>query len=478
MAEAIDLKQARRRKRPGPTDSMEFRRSELCTEYSGSRVFANACGSYVRFVSGWGWLAWTGTHWACNEAQVRSMCIECVGQHFRDLAGQYARDGEPTQLVSWLLAFARKCETAATVSAILKISEAYMSMTVAEFDVQPLKVNFKNCTLDFGNPQGSLPKVLDHGKSDYITKCIPYDYYEGKPAPTWERFLEDIFPSPALRHFVKKAAGYSLLGTSAEQVFFICFGKGRNGKSTFLNVLQRIMGDGYAGQCPPELLLDNRPSNGPSPDLAKLYGLRFLTSIETGEGHKLNEARVKAMCGGDPIVARELYQSPFQFEPTHVLWLATNDRPKIKGTDLAIWRRVRLIPFTQTIPEDRVDGQLKERLISNEAEGVLNWLVEGACAYLAEGLKAPEEVTAATSEYRLHEDGVGRFLAECCLRQSHCQTLKADVYAAYEKWCADAGETAVSKRRFGEYLQSQGFDEYRATGGKRLWIGLGILTDE
>lgn len=126
MTEPIDINRARRRKRPGPADSMEFRRSELCTEYSGSRVFANKCGSFVRFVKGLGWLRWTGTHWEEDPERVRCMCIEVVGQYFRDTAGQYARDGDDADLIKHILAFARKCESASTVDAILRICEGYL----------------------------------------------------------------------------------------------------------------------------------------------------------------------------------------------------------------------------------------------------------------------------------------------------------------------------------------------------------------
>jgi putative DNA primase/helicase len=212
-------------------------------------------------------------------------------------------------------------------------------------------------------------------------------------------------------------------------------------------------------------------------DIAALRGVRMLAVIETGDDKRLAEDLVKAVTGGDRVRCRFLYKEFFEYLPTFKLWLATNHRPRINGTDHAIWRRVLLIPFTTTIPDDRGDADLPAKL-RKESEGILAWAVQGFRDYCKIGLRPPEAVRVATSKYRTDEDRVGAFLAECCTVGASLQAGKAEMFDAYKRWCEASGEHPVSQRKLSGYLVEHGFDEYKTTGGKRCWIGVGIAESE
>jgi putative DNA primase/helicase len=224
------------------------------------------------------------------------------------------------------------------------------------------------------------------------------------------------------------------------------------------------------------MLLAKR-SDGVPNDIARLKGSRFVSASETEEGRRLAESRIKDLTGQDTITARFMRAEWFDFEPVHKLWLSTNHKPEIRGTDQAIWRRIRLVPWTVVIPPAEQDKKLPEKLRA-ELPGVLAWIVQGCLEWRRKGLQAPEEVRRATVEYRAEMDVVGAFLAECCAIAPERDVSAADLYKAYGEWCKDTGETQVKQRRFGGQLTERGdFERYRGgkSGGHR-WRGLDLLT--
>jgi putative DNA primase/helicase len=285
-------------------------------------------------------------------------------------------------------------------------------------------------------------------------------------------------PRRSLLPFVQKAAGYSLTGDTREQVAFFPWGSGANGKSTFLNAIQGVLGD-YAKQTPLETLLLKREGGIPN-DLARLHGARFVSAVETESGRRLAEAQLKQMTGGDRLVARFLHQEFFEFVPMFKVWLATNHRPLIRGTDHAIWRRIRLIPFTVRIPDSEQDRELAEKLKA-EYPGILRWLAEGCLAWQAEGLGAPEPARSATEGYRREMDALAPFLAERCFTGTaaplEAKVGKAVLYAEYSAWCANAGETLLSQSDFGKALRDRGFHDGR-TNQERYWEAIALKEDE
>jgi putative DNA primase/helicase len=277
-----------------------------------------------------------------------------------------------------------------------------------------------------------------------------------------------------LIHFLQKAIGYSLTGNTQEQCFFILYGTGANGKSTLLDTLLALLGS-YAKQAAPDVLLSKSIDRHPT-ELADLMGARLVTAIETGEGRRLAENLVKQMTGGDRIKARFMRQDFFEFSPTFKLFLATNHKPQIRGTDYAIWRRIRLIPFTVTIPEEERDPTLPEKL-RVELPGILAWAVRGCLAWQHEGLKPPAEVAHATEAYRTEMDVLAAFLADCCVVHRNARVKASELYHIYTQWCEDNGEHVENQRSFGMRLSERGFERCKVKG-LGWWRGIGIAVQE
>jgi len=204
--------------------------------------------------------------------------------------------------------------------------------------------------------------------------------------------------------------------------------------------------------------------------VARMAGVRFVAAIEAGEGRRLNETVIKALTGQDTVTARYLYHEHFEFRPAFKMWLAANHDPVIRGTDLAIWRRIRKIPFTVTFSPDRQDKRMAEKLRA-QLPGVLAWAVRGCLAWQREGLNPPEEVTAATEAYRAEMDTFAAFLADCCNVKPGAEAKAAELFKAYKDWGGDETQKA-----FGLRLKEHGFTSDRGTGGARIWRGLGLLT--
>ena len=218
---------------------------------------------------------------------------------------------------------------------------------------------------------------------------------------------------------------------------------------------------------------DHGNSGGASPELVRLKGARMVVTSEIEDGQRMGEAKVKDLTGGDRVIARPLYCEPIEFDPMHKLWIYGNHKPVVQGTDYGIWRRIRLIPFENVIPDERVDADLICKLYS-EREGILAWAVRGCLAWQRDGLCPPAAVQAATSEYRKESDRLGSFLEERCIVAELMQADKGDLHAAYEEWCRDSGERPLSKRLLGIKLKERGFAEGRDMN-RRHWKGLGLL---
>jgi putative DNA primase/helicase len=310
-------------------------------------------------------------------------------------------------------------------------------------------------------------------REDMLTRASRVVFEPGATCSRWLRFLHEVFQaSDDLLAFVQTAVGYSLLGLTCEEVFFILYGKGRNGKGTFLRVLLELLG-GYAQNMDfSALIADKGTSKGPRNDLASMAGRRFVTAQESREGARLDEALIKALTGGDLITARFLHREFFTFRPTWKIWIATNHRPEIRGSDDAIWSRPKLVPFDVSF-EGREDRGLKAALLDpRELSGVLNWAVEGCQRYLVDGLHYPEAVTEATAQYKADSDFIGRFIAECCV--TGCGFARArSLYQAFAKWAAETGEQAMSETAFGLRMKERGYKKQRGNRGI-AYAGIGL----
>jgi len=247
----------------------------------------------------------------------------------------------------------------------------------------------------------------------------------------------DGAPDLELIAYLQRWCGYCLTGIVTEQMLLVCHGGGQNGKRTFVQTIEEVLG-AYADTISVETLLAQRFEGNAGPaELAKLDGVRFVQSGENDAGRRLNEARIKLLTGNDPVPARRLRGDPFFYDPQFKLLLHTNHKPKIRGQDKGIWRRVKLVPFTVTIPEGERDPLYFEHRLRAELEGILAWMVRGCLAWQRDGLGEPKTITDATAEYRAAEDIVRQFVAESLVRDASAIEWQKTVYSVFLGWCKD-----------------------------------------
>ena len=281
--------------------------------------------------------------------------------------------------------------------------------------------------------------------------------------------------------FIQRAIGWSLTGIVKERALFFLYGNtGKNGKTTVVEALMKLVGNfgeseyGYGRKVGAETFMKSRNNEDNQRKAATLAGPRFVCTSEVDEDHRLNEQLVKDITGGDTLEGRRLYQEAFTFKPQFKPWMYGNHKPEIRGTDDAIWDRVRLVPFEVSF-KGREDLELASKL-ETELSGILNWAIRGCLDWQQHGLQPPAKVQAATQAYRDEMDVFGPFLTECCVIHRNAEVWSADLWAAYKDWCAVAGVKEQTQHKLGRYLTAKGFGSDESSGRtKRLGIGLRIV---
>jgi putative DNA primase/helicase len=307
-------------------------------------------------------------------------------------------------------------------------------------------------------------------------KMAPVRFDPKAKCPRWEQFLREVFEAhPDVIPFLQRAVGYSLTGDVREECFFLLWGKGMNGKGTFLGTLMALLGDYAMAFDIRTLALRKIDADGPSEGIARLRGRRFVKAEEPRDEFSFNEGLLKWLTGGDRIVARRLHENSAEFDPTFKIWIATNPKPVIRSTDFAMWRRVKLIPFTVSF-EDRNDPSLKRRLL-DELPGILAWAIEGCLRWQEDGLQFPETVLSAIADYRREQDQVGRFLEECCVRTPTATVPARRLYEAYRQWAEGGGEPVASETIIGNRLRDKGFAKEHTWKGWQ-YVGIGLRTQD
>ncbi len=410
------------------------------------------------------WLVWDGKRWARDSL---GRAEQLAKQTLRRMVVD-AQEGLTDQDRRALTLHALESESAARLRSMLELArtEEELSVPADAFNRSPMLFNVENGTLDLERME-----LRPHNQSDYITQLAGVAYDHSATCPRWELFLAQILGA-SLAAFLQRAIGYALTGKVAEHAFFVLHGMGSNGKSTFLEALRGVFGD-YACHSPFETFLAKR-DDAVRNDIARLAGARLATACEVEEGRRFSESLLKQLTGGDTITARKLYQEHREFRPQFKLFLAANHRPHVWGTDHAIWRRIHLVPFTVSIPDNEQDHELAAKLAA-ERSGILNWALRGLASWKAEGLNPPPDVRAATEAYRSEEDLVGAFLGERCRADGpHASVEKRVLYDDYVSWTHDSGVDALSVRLFNKRIAERGFVD-RKTNGKGTWRGLRLL---
>lgn len=438
-----------------------------CTELGNARRLVAAYGERLRYCYAWGkWLVWDERRWEIDDRGA----AEGLAKHvIRDIIAE-ALDEEDADRRNLLLRWAISSEQRRTLSASLALaqSEPHVPVRPQELDANSYRLNVLNGTIDLRT--GDLH---EHDREDRITKLAPVDYDPDATCPLWLAFLDQIFAGDqSVIRFLQRAAGYALTGDTGERVMFVLWGSGGNGKSTLLEVLRAALGD-YALRTPTETLLAKKEGGVPN-DVARLRGARMVTASETEDGKRFGEAFIKDLTGGDTITARFMRAEWFDFKPECKVFLGTNHKPVIRGTDNAVWDRIRLIPFTVTIPPEQRDKNLRARLM-RELPGILSWALRGCLEWQREGLGMPDAVSAATDAYRSEMDVLGAFFEDRCVLGDGMRAAAGELYKAYTDWCEKNGERSVlSQRAFGLRLTERGLQQAKSHG-RRDWLGVGLL---
>ena len=438
---------------------------DFCTDVGNGKRFVRLFSPNIRYVyQAKKWIYWANDRWLLDEANSVNEGAKAVSKVILKEAAMEDDKRAQKEKVDW----AMHSQSSARIKATLEMACTMPGVPIneAQLDVDPWLFCVKNgvVNLKTGNLQNAQ-------REDYITKQATVEYINGAECPTWLSFLETITNGDKeLISYLQRALGYSLTGSTVEQCMFIGYGTGSNGKSTFLDAVSNILGD-YSLNIAPETLMIKKNDGGARGDIVRLKGSRFVTSIESEDGQRLAESMIKSLTGGtDVITARQLYCQEIEFIPTFKLWMATNHKPQVKGTDPAIWRRIHLVPFMVTIQAEKRDKELNKKLAS-EYTGILNWMMKGCEAWQREGLNPPKCVVDATKEYQTEMDILQHFIEEMCVvDKSHCTPVSI-IYNAYKHWADDAGHYALSKSNFGRKLQEKGFTK----DPRSNYYGIGLM---
>jgi putative DNA primase/helicase len=368
------------------------------------------------------------------------------------------------------LKWAHRSQDAKRINNLLDLARCEPSIPVLpdQLDRDPWLLNVQNGTIDLRTGE-----IRAHDPDDFITKLCPVIFDPAADCPTWRSFLSTIMPITAITEYLQRLAGYWITGRTTDHILPVLYGTGANGKSTFVNTIFEVLGPDYSGKAPRDLLIAARGEKHPTAQ-AWLHGKRFVCCIETADGARLDEALVKDLTGGGKITARRMREDLWSFESTHKIALVTNHKPQVRGTDYAMWRRLRVIPFTVMIPPERQDKELPDKL-RKELPGILNWMLEGCSQLQQIGLADPLEVILATSQYRDEQDRLGAFITERCTIGKDLRASISDFYKAYKEWCKANGEEESTNTAFGLAMGERGYFKDK---GKRNYIGIRLKTPD
>ena len=416
------------------------------TDAGNAELFAHLYGDKLRFDHRRKrWLLWAGHWWQPDaDAQVRLLAKQAARQRYQQ-AASIDDLKEREKVANWAIGAESRMRMDATLS--LAQAEPPIADSGEHWDTDPWLLGVANGVVDLRTGQ-----LRPGRQDDRITMHSRVTFDAEAKCPRWELFLQEVFAGdPELVDYIWRALGYSLTAVTREQCLFICYGSGWNGKSRFREVQEAVLGE-YAGNTPFSTLEYSGRYSIPN-DVAALHGKRVVTACEISEGRRLNEARLKMLAGEDPVPARFLYGEFFTFRPVAKFWLSVNHKPHVDDDSSGFWRKIRLIPFTQSF-KGRADKELDAKLLA-EAPGVLAWMVRGCLEWQKRGLEAPQKVTVATEQYRTESDPLADFTEEACIVKPDATVKAGRLYKLYKKWAEDAGlkeREVLSSTKFGRIM--------------------------
>ena len=454
---AIDAKQ----KKAKATEQPE-KISRKPTDIGNAERFAAQHGADVRYCYAWKkWIVWDSRRWRVDDSGEIERRAKLTARSILVEAAAIDDSGNREEMVRWAKASEKRDRLNAMIA--LAQSEQPIPIAVESLDAEPWLLNCENGTVDLRTGE-----LQQHQREDFLTKLCPLEYptEPGVDPDLWLGFLDRIFAGNAeLIAFVQRLLGMSLVGDIFENVLPIFYGSGSNGKSVLQETWCGVLGLDYGMAAPDGFLVASKHERHPT-EIADLHGRRFVSVNETADGGRLSESLVKRLTSRERMRARRMKEDFWEFKPTHTIVLATNHKPVIRGTDNGIWRRLRLVPFTVTIPDEQQDKNLADKLKAEYA-AILQWAVTGCIQWQCDGMNlgAPEEVMAATETYRAEQDTLGEFIEECCHLDEWSEERASRLYWAWQEWCKSRGEWAGTQTAFGLRLTDRGFGKDKPTSG-------------
>ncbi len=450
--------------------------SHLTDWGNGQRLVAQHGGDIRYCVANEAWHVWDEIRWLEDDSLSITRLAKRTAAAIYKEAEAATKESEKIRIYTHAVRteavgkLAAMCESAS--------SEPGIQIAPSRFDTDPWLLNCMNGMVDLRSG-----RILPHSREEFCAKLAPVEYDPRAEANRWLTFLERVFDSDReLIAYIQRATGYALTGITNEEVFFLLYGTGRNGKSTFIETIRTMLGD-YARQTDFKTFIVKEDS-GPREDIASLVGARFVSATEVESGKQLAEVVVKQLTGRDSIRARKLYKNGFEFTPLFKLFLAANHKPIIRETTAAMWERVHLVPFTQTIPAEERDVGLRDKL-RVELPGILTWAVEGCRIWQRQGLCPPAIVLSETESYRGEMDILAGFLNDYCDLGPERSVAAGKLYLAYREWCDASGDKyPVSQMHFSLRLQERnaGGDmnltrRKDSTTRRWVWHGIGLKSE-
>jgi putative DNA primase/helicase len=435
------------------------------TDTDNGQRFATRFGANVINTPGRGWLVYDGRRRLPDELFKVKELAKTTARLIADEARFLKEDSVRTARRN----FATQSLSTGALDRMLESAKSLLAVEDSRLDADAWLLNVENGTINLRT--GLREK---HDARDLLTKIAPVRANRRAKCPLFTKFLRRITDNnKELQTFIRKCVGYTLTGDMSEQVFFFVHGaSGNNGKSTLVNLIRNMLGD-YGIHTPTDSFLVKQYDNNIPADLARFAGARMVTAIEANANRQIDEAKIKGITGGEPITARFMRQNFFQFTPECKLWLVANDRPRVRGTDDAFWRRVRLIPLNVTILTDEVDPDLPLKLQA-EWPGILAWAVCGCLKWQKKGLLQPESIRAATDAWHSEMDHLKRFVADQLIMSPGASVAASTVFDMYKKWCLQHGEQALIIQKFTAKFRETFDITHKRSKGHSFWKGIAI----
>ena len=420
-------------------------------------AFTKRHGDDLRYCALWGkWLCWDGARWKIDETK---RIFDFVRKIIREVAVECNEPNVSKQMAS-----------SKTVAAVKVMAESDLQHATHSdrWDADHWLLNTPTCTVDLRTGERR-----EHSPDDYITRVTSVG--PSGECPNWHAFLERITAgSKELQAYLQRVVGYALTGMTTEHALFFVYGTGANGKSVFLNTIKGILAE-YQKTAPIETFIDSPLDRHPT-ELAGLKGARLVTAVETEQGRRWAESKVKTLTGGDPISARFMRQDFFEYVPQFKLLIAGNYKPSLRSVDEAIRRRFNLIPFTVTIPPEERDPDFAEKKLQPEWSSILQWMIDGCLEWQRIGLAPPKVVTDATNAYLESEDAVRAWLEDSCEFDSNEFEPRNRLYESWRLWADKSGEKASSAKWLYEKLETLHGIYAHKREGTRGFVGLKLTT--